>query len=60
MQKCQTRDYRWPSVLSQMAFAIPVRQPRCTTGAWGPVNGINKGVSGARLLQTIVPTYPVD
>ena len=21
-------------------FAIPIRLPRCTTGSWGPVNGI--------------------
>ena len=40
-------------------FAIPVRPPRCTIGSWGPVNGINKDVSGTRLLPTTVLTYPV-
>ena len=41
-------------------FAIPVRPLRCTTGSLGPVNGINKDVSGTRLLPTTVSTYPMD
>ena len=41
-------------------FAIPIKPPRCTTGSLGPVNHINKDVSGARLLPTTVLTYPVD
>ena len=41
-------------------FAIPVRPLRCTTGPLGPVNGINKDVSGTRLLPTTVSTYPMD
>ena len=45
--------HRWP-------FAVPVKTLRCTTGSLGLVNGINKGVSGARLLPTTVLTYPVD
>ena len=45
--------HRWP-------FAIPVRPPRWTTESLGPVNGINKDVSGTRLLLTTVSTYPVD
>ena len=49
-QKRLTHWYRWPSLLSQTAFAIPVRPLRCTTGPLGPVNGINKDVSGTRLL----------
>ena len=51
---------RWPSLLSQMAFCWPVRPLRCTTGSVQPVNGINKDVSGTRLLPTTVSTYPVD
>ena len=45
--------HRWP-------FAVPVRTPRCTTGSLGPVNGINKDVTGARLLSTTVSSYPMD
>ena len=41
-------------------FAIPVRLLRCTTGSLGPVNGINKDVSGIRLLSTTASTYPMD
>ena len=41
-------------------FAIPIKPPRCTTGSLGPVNHINKDVSGARLLPMTVLTYPVD
>ena len=41
-------------------FAIPVRPLTCTTGSLGPVNGINKDVSGTRLLQMTVLTYPMD
>ena len=41
-------------------FASPVRPLRCTTGSLGPVNGINKDVSGTRLMQTTVSTYPMD
>ena len=53
-------SYRWPSLLSQMVFADTVKSPRCITGSVGPVNGINKDVSGARLLLITVLTYPVD
>ena len=41
-------------------FAIPVKPPRCTMGSMGPVNGINKDVSGARLLPMTVLSYPMD
>ena len=41
-------------------FAIPVKSLWCTTGSFGPVNGISKDVSGTRLLPTTVLTYPVD
>ena len=41
-------------------FASPVRPSRCTTGPLGPVNGINKDVSGTILLPTTVSTYPMD
>ena len=41
-------------------IAVAVKPPRCTTGSVGPVNGINKDVSGARLLPKTVSTYPVD
>ena len=45
--------HRWP-------FAVPVRPPRCITVSLQPVNGINKDVSGARLLSTTILTYPID
>ena len=45
--------HRWP-------FVIPVRSTRCTTDSLGPVNDINKDMSGTRLLPTTVSTYPVD
>ena len=32
----------------------------CTTGSLGPMNGINKDVSGTRLPPTIISTYTVD
>ena len=41
-------------------FADPIKLPRCTTGSMEPVNGINKDVSGTRLLPMTVSTYPVD
>ena len=44
---------RWP-------FVIPIRSTRCTTGSLGPVNDINKDMSGTRLLPTTVLTYPVN
>ena len=59
-QKHQTHGCRWPSLLSQIAFCCPCQPPRCTTGSLGPVNGINKDVSGARMLPTTVSTYPMD
>ena len=40
-------------------FAFPVKSLRCTTGWLGLVNGINKDVSGARLLSITVSTCPV-
>ena len=41
-------------------IANPVEPPWCTTGSVGPVNGINKDETGAKLLPTTVSTYPVD
>ena len=41
-------------------FAVPVKPSRYTTGSLGVVNGINKNVSGARLLTMTISTYPVD
>ena len=41
-------------------FIVPVRPPRCTSGSLGPMNGINKDVSGTRLLPMTVSTYPVN
>ena len=41
-------------------FTNPVKLPWCTTESLGPVIGINKDVSGARLLPTTVSTYPED
>ena len=40
-------------------FANPVKPPRCTIGFVESMNGINKDVSGVRLLLTTVLTYPV-
>ena len=40
-------------------IADPVKPPRSPTGYVSLVNGINKDMSGARLLQMIVSTYPV-
>ena len=37
-----------------------VKIPRYTTEPDRPVNGINKDVSGAKLLPTTVSVYPVD
>ena len=42
------------------AASVPFKPPRCTTGSLGPVNGINKDVSGARLLPMTALTYPAD
>ena len=42
-----------------MTYRQPVKPPRYTTGSVRPVNGINKDMSGARLLQTTVSVYPV-
>ena len=41
-------------------IADPIKPPWCNTGSVGPVNGINKDVTGARLLSTTVSTCPVD
>ena len=41
-------------------IADSVKPPWCTTGSVGLVNGINKDVTGARLLPTTVSTCPVD
>ena len=46
--------------LHRQPFAISVRPPRCTTGLLGPVNGINKDMSGTRWLATTISTNPVD
>ena len=59
-QKHQTHGYRWPSLLSQTAFADPVKSRRCITGSVEPVNGINKDVIGVRLLPMTISTYHVD
>ena len=41
-------------------IADPVKPPWCTTWSVGPVNGINKDVTGVRLLPTTVWTCLVD
>ena len=46
--------------LHRWLFIDPVKPPWCTTGSGKPVNGINKEVSGTRLLPMTVLTYPVD
>ena len=51
----QKHGYRWSSLLSQMDLVKPPRY-MYTTESVGPVNGIFKNVSGARLL----PIIPLD
>ena len=51
--------FRWPSLLSQMAFANPVKPQRCITGSLELVNSINKDMCGARLLSMTVSAYLV-
>ena len=41
-------------------FADPVKPQRCTTEPVRPLDGINKDVGGAKLLQTPTFVYPVD
>ena len=41
-------------------FANPVKPQRCTTEPVGPLDGINKDVSGAKLYPMAVLAYPVD
>ena len=52
MAKSAFTDGLLPSLSDHLA--------RCTTGSLGPVNGIDKDVSGNRLPPTTVFTYPVD
>ena len=40
-------------------FANPVKPQRCTTDPVRPPDGINKDVSGAKLLLTTISVYPV-
>ena len=56
----QTHGYRWPDLLSQMAFCWPAKPWGCITGPEEPVNDINKYMRGAKLLPTTIPAYPVD
>ena len=46
------------SCFHRRPFVIPVKSPSSTTGSLVTVNGINKVVSGARLLLITVSTYP--
>ena len=41
-------------------FVHPVKSQRFTTEPVGPLDGINKDVSGAKLLLTTISVYPVD
>ena len=41
-------------------IADPVKPQRGTIGSVKTVNGINKDVSGARLLPTIITIYPAE
>ena len=41
-------------------IADPVKPLWCNTASAGPVNGINKDVTGARVLTTTVLTCPMD
>ena len=41
-------------------FADPVKPWKCTTGTVEPVSGINKDMSGAKLLLTTISTYSVN
>ena len=51
---------RWLSVLSQLAYADPVKPWRCIAGLVEPVGGINKDVCGARLLPVTVSAYAAN
>ena len=46
--------------LHRWLFADPVKLPKWTTGSAEPLNGINKDVSGARLLLMTFLTFPVN
>ena len=52
--------YRWPSLLSRMAFADPVKLWRWTTGPAKPINNSNMDMYSAKLSLTTVSTYLVD
>ena len=41
-------------------FVNPVKPQRCTTEPTIPLDGINKDVSGAKLLLTTISGYPMD
>ena len=50
----QAYGYRWPGLLSQTAFANPVKLWVCTTGSVEPVHSSKKVVCGAKLLPMTV------
>ena len=47
-------------MLSQKVFYQPCKPQRCTTEPVRPLDGINKDVGGAKLLQTTSSVYHVD
>ena len=59
-QKCRHMAIDGQVCFHRRPFTIPCRPPRYTTGSLGPMNGINKDVSGTRLLLMTVSIYPVD
>ena len=55
------RNIKYIAIDGQVCFywrfiVNPVKPPWCTTGFVGPVNGINKDVTGAKLLPMFVST----
>ena len=57
IQANQTYGYRWPSLLSQRAFADPVKPWGCTIGPVEPLSSINNDVCGAKLQQITTPGH---
>ena len=47
----QLCSYRWPGLLSQAAFANPVRPCWCITGSVGPLGSTNQNCLCVRLCQ---------
>ena len=56
----QTYGYRWPSLVSQMAFCWLSLTKMVYYRACELMNTINKNMCGAKLLPTTISAYPMD